>query len=137
MEGTTMPAWRAAVDRGELTFRFLLRPGGEELLHLAQALEQPPVCTLVAAKAGDLPRTRSLAELSPSTLRLLALKRAEDGKGLVIRVQETSGRSVDASLRWLGETVVLGSVKANSIATWRLAEEALGGKARRCSIPET
>jgi alpha-mannosidase len=138
MDGTAaMPAWRAVVDRGELKFRFLLNPGGEELRFLAQALEQPPVCTCVAAKTGDLSRTGSLAELSPSSLRLLALKRAEDGKGLVLRVQETSGRGADATLLWLGQPISLGRVEASSIATWRLGEEALGGSARRCTITET
>jgi alpha-mannosidase len=138
MDGTTaMPAWRTAVDRGELKFRFLLNPGGEELPFLAQALEQPPMCTRVAAKAGDLPRTGSLAELSPSSLRLQALKRAEDGKGLVLRVQEMSGRGVEATLRWLGDTIPLGHVEANSIVTWRLAAAVHGGKAQRCSILET
>lgn len=137
MDGTgPMPAWRAAVDRGELKFRFLLNPGGAELSFLAQALEQQPVCTLVAATAGDLPRTGSLAELFPATLRLLALKRAEDGKDLVLRVQESVGHAADATLLWLGETVPLGLVQANSVATWRLQDGTHGCKARRCSILE-
>ena len=135
MDGTgPMPAWRAAVDRGELKFRFLLNPGGAELPFLAQALEQQPVCTLVAATTGDLPRTGSLAELSPATLRLLALKRAEDGNDLVLRVQESDGHAAEATLHWLGEAVPLGPVSANGIATWRLTNGAHGWEARRCSI---
>lgn len=97
-----VPSWRPPVDCGELKFRFLINSGNDELPLLAQTLEQPPIAVLVPAKAGTLPRTGSLAALSPVSLQVLALKKAEDGKGLVLRGQETAGRSTAVQLRWLG-----------------------------------
>ena len=131
-----VPSWRPPVDSGELKFRFLMNPGDGELPRLAQTLEQPPVAILAPAKAGALPRTESLAALSPASLQVLALKKAEDGKGLVLRVQETAGRSAAARLRWLGEAVPLGRVDADTIATWRLQRRRGRWTAARTSIIE-
>ena len=127
-----MPDWRPAVDCGELKFRFLINPGDEELPILAQWLEQPPVTILVPAKEGKLARSGSFASISPDSLQLLALKKAEDGDGLVVRVQETSGKTTLAALTWLGTEIKLGEVKAHTIATWRIS----GGRAVRTSITE-
>ncbi|MEI6165816.1 MAG: glycoside hydrolase family 38 C-terminal domain-containing protein [bacterium] len=132
-----MKDWRPAVDCGELKFRFLINPGNKELPFLAQTLEQPPVAVLVPAKQGPLPKTGSLASLSPASLQVLALKRAEDGKGLVLRVQETSGQKTVATWTWLGQTIQLGAVKANTLASWRLLKQGGRWKATRTSIVET
>jgi alpha-mannosidase len=134
--GGALASWRPPVDCGELKFRFLLNPGNGELPFLAQTLEQPPIAVLAPAKAGTLPRTGSLAALSPASLQVLALKKAQDGKGLVLRVQETAGRSVTAQLRWLGKAISLGSVAANAIASWRLQRRRNGWTATRTSIVE-
>ncbi|MFA4945289.1 MAG: glycoside hydrolase family 38 C-terminal domain-containing protein [Lentisphaeria bacterium] len=133
---TDFPAWRPAMDNGELKFRFLLNPGNAELPALAQWLEQPPVSLVVPAKAGKLPRSGSLAALSPATLQLLALKRAEDGRGLVLRVLETAGQECPATLEWLGQKLDLGGVAANRIATWRLRRKGSAWEAVRSSILE-
>ena len=132
-----MKDWRPAVDCGELKFRFLINPGNKDLPYLAQTLEQPPVAVLVPAKDGSLPRAGSLTSLSPASLQVLALKKAEDGKGLVLRVQETSGTSTSATLTWLGQTLKLGTVKANTPASWRIQRQRKGWKATRTSIVET
>jgi alpha-mannosidase len=134
--GGALASWRPPVDCGELKFRFLINPGNDELPFLAQTLEQPPIAVVAPAKSGTLPRTGSLAELSPASLQMLALKKAEDGKGLVLRVQETAGRSAAAQLRWLGNAISLGSVAANTIASWRLQRGPKGWKATRTSIVE-
>lgn len=131
-----MKAWRPAVDSGELKFRFLINPGDKALPFLAQALEQPPVALLVPAKTGPLPREGALASLSPPSLELLALKPAEDGNGLVLRVQETAGVTRAGTLTWLGQTISIGSVKANSLATWRLRKHGLKWTVKRTSITE-
>jgi alpha-mannosidase len=114
-------AWRAAVDAGELKFNFLLTCGDvQELSKLARHLEQPPVALIVPPHDGKLGRSGSLGELKPDTLRLLALKPAADGKGLILRVQETAGRATQPKLTLLGKTVRLTKVPAHRIATWRL-----------------
>ncbi|MEI8064459.1 MAG: glycosyl hydrolase-related protein, partial [Verrucomicrobiota bacterium] len=63
---------------------------------------------------------------------LLALKRAEDGQGVVLRVQETAGQSTAATLSWHGRKISLGIVGAYRIASWRLNT----GRACRISIIE-
>ena len=131
-----MKPWRAAVDCGELKFRFLINPGDAALPALAHTLEQPPVSTLVAPHKGAWRRTGTLAALAPASLQILALKRAEEGRGVVLRVQETSGKATAAELVLLGRRVKLGVVPGGRLATWRLVRTASGWKARATSITE-
>lgn len=74
------------------------------------------IAQTVPAKPGKLPRAGSLLAL-PASLRLLALKPAEDRRGWILRVQ---GKATHCT--WLGKQVRL---PANGIATWRL----IAGKA--------
>jgi alpha-mannosidase len=127
---------RPAADCGELRFRFVLTPGDSRLPFQAQELEQPPTVLLVAPKAGPWPRSGSLAALSPSSLRLLAIKRAADGNGVVLRVQETAGRDAAATLTWLGKRLALGRVRAGAIASWRLTPGGKGWTATPTDITE-
>ncbi|MBN2452271.1 MAG: glycoside hydrolase family 38 [Lentisphaeria bacterium] len=131
--------WRPVVDTGELTFRFLLAAGreaGRELPRLARELELPPVTACVAPSPGNLPRTGSLGGVRPESLQLLALKPAEDGRGWVLRLQETAGRTATATLTWLGQVLRLGPVPARAIATWRLVQEGGVWRAVRVSAQE-
>ena len=132
----TIPVWWPVTDSGELRFRFLLNPGGDDLPALAQELEFPPTNIMVPAKPGKLPRAGSLAALDPPTLQLLALKKAEDGRGIVLRVLETAGNPTLATLTWLGKKLPLGKVRPHTIATWRLQRSRAGWKATRTGIIE-
>jgi alpha-mannosidase len=123
--------WRAAVDAGELKFKFLISPGDARLPMLARELEHPPVAMLVPPHEGELGRSGSMGQLTPGTVQLLALKRAEDGKGLILRVQESAGRATQPKLRLFGKPVRLGKVPAHKIMTWRLLRTSRGWK----SIP--
>ncbi len=125
-------AWLPAGDAGELQFRFALTPSDADLPRLSSELEQPPLVVLVPAKKGKLARAGSFLELAPGSLQLLALKRAEDGRGLIVRAQETAGRKVRGHLTWLGRRLELGPVAAFEVATWRL----VGRKAARTNIFE-
>jgi hypothetical protein len=57
---------------------------------------------------------------------MLALKRAQDGDGFILRVRETTGQTVQATLRWLGREIALGLVRGNQIACWRVTPSARG-----------
>ncbi len=129
--------WVPAADAGELRFRFLLAPGDENLPVLARELEEPPVVLLVPAKGGDLPRAGSLASLSPSSLRILALKPAEDGQGWILRLQETAGATTKPQLTWLGANVPLSPMAPYRIATWRLRRTADGWQAQATDVLES
>lgn len=48
---------------------------------------------------GDLPASASWCEVHPENVLLLALKRAEDGRGFVIRLLETEGVDTEASVK--------------------------------------
>jgi alpha-mannosidase len=131
--------WLPAVDRGELRFDLLFTAGDAELPRRARELVSPPVVEMVAAKAprrGQLPRAGSLLELAPTSLALLALKRAEDGKGLILRVQETSGTATTATLTIAGKKLRLGRVAAQAIASWRLSARGGGWTAVACDALE-
>jgi alpha-mannosidase len=132
----TLKTWRPAVDCGELKFRFLLSPGDAALPQLAQALEQPPTALVAAAHDGHLPRAGSLGALHPAALQIIAIKRADDGRGLVLRVQETAGKAATARLDWLGQKLNLGEVGANTLASWRLVPGRSGWQATRVGICE-
>jgi alpha-mannosidase len=112
--------WRPATDLGEHRFRFVLTPGGKELPCLAAELEMPPSVVTASTHPGEFPRSGSLASLRTEGFTLLALKPATDGKGWVLRLQETTGKSRRPSLTWLGKAVSLDRVDGYQIVSWRL-----------------
>ena len=111
------------MDAGELKFRYAISCGRMDPGRLSDELEQPPVALMVPPHPGRLPRCGSLADLKPGLLRIMALKPAEDGRGIVLRAQNTGKKAVPAaSLRWLGEKIALeGSVLPWQIKSWRLS----------------
>ncbi len=131
--------WRPAVDTGELLCRLLIGPADQRLLGLARELAQPPLAQTVPArpgKKGGLPRSGSFAALQPEHLALLALKPANDGQGLILRVQEVAGKPAQAVLTLLGQTLRLGKVNPRQIATWRLRQTKSVWKATACDLLE-
>lgn len=129
--------WQHAVDLGELNFRFLLSPGDDALPRLAAELEQPPVCQVVLPSKGALPRSGSVLALAPDALRLLALKPAEDGKGFILRVQNSLAKSVKPRLNLLGCPVALPQVRPWQVATWRLQKRGNAWSVEPVTIQET
>jgi alpha-mannosidase len=127
--------WLPVTDLGELKFRFLITGEPACLPDLARELEQPPLVLTVPSKKGKLPRQGSLASLQPSSLQLLALKRAESGNGFVLRVQGTA-KSVPAKLTWAEKTINLGTVRAGQIVSWHLEPEKSSWKATPVDLAE-
>jgi len=128
--------WRPAVDCGELKFRFLVTDAKADLPRLAAELEQAPVVLTVPPGKGKQKRTGSLLELTPSFVRLLALKRAEDERGFILRVQAAPGKAVKVSALWLGKKIQLGALNGGEIATWKLQESKTVWKAGRLIIAQ-
>jgi alpha-mannosidase len=129
-------AWRPAVDCGELKFRFVITPPTADLPRVAAELEQPPVVLLVPPREGKLKRTGSLLELTPASGRLLALKRAEEGRGFILRVQAAPGNPVRLTALWLGNKLALGPLNGGEIGSWKLQPTKTGWKATRSKSPE-
>jgi alpha-mannosidase len=115
--------WLAAVDSGELNFRFLFTADTASLPKLALELEQPLVNQPVAPHPGTLPRFGSLFSLKPSNVQLLALKPAENGKGWIVRVQEITGKSTPLTGSWLNQSLDFGIIAPWSINSFRVLRQ--------------
>jgi alpha-mannosidase len=77
-----------------------------------------------------------MASLQPAALRLLALKRAEAGKGYVVRVQNPTAKPVEATLTWKQIALPLGPVRSGQIASWLLRPAGLGWSAMPVDLAE-
>jgi alpha-mannosidase len=88
-------AWQ---DQGRQERRFwLVRGQGAyaalELDRLALEMQTPAEYVMDSAHEGTEAWERSFLSVSPGTVEVLAVKRAEAGDGLVVRVQERAGRA--------------------------------------------
>lgn len=95
---------------GEHTFELSIRPftftQGWQLHQEALAFSVPPLALQTARKgAGSLTGLDPLFELDDERLSLSALKQAEDGRGLILRLMNLSQEVVDTKLR-LSQTAV-------------------------------
>ncbi|HEV2133585.1 MAG TPA: glycoside hydrolase family 38 C-terminal domain-containing protein [Terracidiphilus sp.] len=94
-------AWQ---DQGRQERRFWLVGCRGAALDLAldrraEELQTPAECVVDSAHEGDAPRQQSLLEIQPSSVWVLAVKRAEDSPdATVVRIQERAGRPVHARL---------------------------------------
>lgn len=112
--------WIPAVDAGEIRFQFLLTANLDHLQKLSTLLEQPVLVQMVAAKKGPRPRQGGFAELSQNAWELLTLRRASDGRALLLTVQSHGTRTLQGKLHWLGSKLDLGSLAPGKIGHWRL-----------------
>jgi alpha-mannosidase len=98
------------MDLGRQTFRIRLVPhAGDwrdaDVVRLAAELNQPPFALIETYHDGSLPQRKSFADDGGGDVVVTALKRAEDGDGVVVRAVETAGRGGRASLEVLGRTI--------------------------------
>ena len=47
---------------------------------------------------GDLPATKSFCRVEPASVQLTAVKVADDGRGIIVRLRETTGKPTTATL---------------------------------------
>ncbi|HNR98816.1 MAG TPA: glycoside hydrolase family 38 C-terminal domain-containing protein [Planctomycetota bacterium] len=64
----------------------------------AQEYNAPPIAMPVPPHGGALPPQASFFRVTPASVALTAVKRAEAGDGLALRLVETEGRAVSAEL---------------------------------------
>jgi alpha-mannosidase len=91
------------LDQGWQERRFLLiatDPAEAEISldRLAEEFQVPAIHMLDSAHPGDQPWQASLVAVAPSNVAVLALKPAENQDGLILRVQELSGRATKAQI---------------------------------------
>ena len=89
------------------------------LTEISQALADPIGVVTTDANPGDLPGRDAWLRVEPKTVALTTLKPADDGKGVVARLWETSGRAAKATIHWMGQKIAV-AVPANAIRTVRL-----------------
>ena len=125
-------AWQ---DQGRQERRFwLVRGKGPlaalELDRLADEMQTPAEYVMDSAHEGDEPWERSFLSVSPGSVQVLAVKRAEGGEGAVVRVQERAGRAAEFRL----QSAAMSLDHRAQIRPWEiktlLLEAARGGRAQ-------
>jgi alpha-mannosidase len=109
------------LDQGWQERRFWLLPGkgsyaGLNLHRWGEELQAPAEHVMDSAHPGTQPWERSFLSVGPENVSTLAVKRAEDGKGVIIRLQEMQGRQTTARIA-LPETGLEGSLP---IGPWEI-----------------
>jgi alpha-mannosidase len=118
-------AWQ---DQGRQERRFWLVSGrgaftALELDRLAEEMQTPAEYVMDSAHDGTEPRERSFFRVSPGTVTLTALKRAERGDGIVVRLQEHVGKATEFAL----ESKTLGVNYQAQIKPWEIRTLLLTG----------
>jgi alpha-mannosidase len=92
--------YKAGQD-GDFTFRYSLTSGAkiepDAANQFGEAIFSPlrTVFISAASPSSNLPPNAGFCQVKPNTVTLTTLKRAEDGKGLICRVRETTGQDAD------------------------------------------
>jgi alpha-mannosidase len=103
--------------RGKGTFATL------ELDRLAEEMQTPAEYVMESLHEGKEPRERSFFKISPGTVAVMALKRAERGDGLVVRLQERAGKATEFAL----ESSAIGISHKGQIKPWEIKTLLLTG----------
>ncbi len=119
--------WLPVQGVGELRFAFLLTADPAALPRLAAELDQPPLVAHALPSPGAWPRSGSLLALEPESVRLLALKPAEDGAGWILRVQSFAEQVVTPQVTWMGQLLSLAPLSPRAWGTWLLRRSEAGG----------
>jgi alpha-mannosidase len=91
-----------AQERGRHVFHYALIPhsgGWETAFLLAHRFAVPPRAMFVAGGKGQLPRAAALLSVRPESFVLSALKEAEDGQGLIVRLYNIAAQTVAGEVR--------------------------------------
>jgi alpha-mannosidase len=86
----------AKADRGKHTIYYALHPHQGDwkeatVYRRGQEYNYPLYSVLSPSHSGELPRQFSFFEVSPENVILYAVKKAEDNKGIILRIYETTG----------------------------------------------
>jgi len=90
-------------DLGEHIIEYSIAPHGpgwaaSDSVGEGEQVNLPLVVASCDFQAGDLAASHSFASMDPGPARLVALKRAQDGKGVVLRLAEVDGLDTEVSL---------------------------------------
>lgn len=128
-------AWQ---DQGRQERRFwLVRGRGAlaalELDRLAEELQTPAEYVMDSAHEGTESWERSFFQVTPGNVTVTAIKRAESGDGVVIRLQERAGRATDFAF----ECAPLGASHRARVGAWEIKTLLVtGGKGISAQVRE-
>lgn len=129
-------AWQ---DQGRQERRFwIVRSKGAwttlNLDRLAQEMQTPAEYVIDSAHEGSEPRTRSFFEIMPQSVEVLAIKRAEQGDDVIVRLQERAGSQITARVR----SPMLKLDHSVTLQPWELKTLLVsrGGQVREVSVLE-
>ncbi len=114
------------MDQGRSVLRYLLIPHAGPWQDAAVAqhgltINRPPILVNEFQHEGPAPQSWAGVDVGPAHVVLSALKQAEDGDGIILRLWETAGRAAQA---WVAlpelETRWQGPLRAHEIKTLRL-----------------
>lgn len=133
-------AWQDQ-GRQERTFWIACAQGPQAKMNLdrkAEELQTPAEYVFDSAHSGPAPRENSFLEVTPANVWVLAVKRAESGGGVIVRVQERSGEATRVRLK----SALLGLDDSAELAPWALktflieAREGTRARLREVSLLE-
>ena len=128
---------RPIVDRGtprRVRYRLVAGRTDPGVPEHAASLGQPVQIAFEGAQGGGAVRPFSLVRCEPATVHLTALKRAEDGRGFVVRLVETRGKATQATLTGpAGYRRISTALRPFEIQSWRWKR---GAAPTRCDLIE-
>ncbi len=107
------------MDQGEHSFKYRIMPFKSfgQVERSARELGQPLEAVIETFHEGTLPMTFCGMSLNADNLSVTAVKKSEDGDGVIVRLYETDGVDTDAELELFG-TKVICHVGHNAVKTY-------------------
>jgi alpha-mannosidase len=99
---------------------------------LALEMQTPAEYIIDSAHEGSEPREKSFLEITPATVEVTALKRAESGEGIIVRLQERAGHATEARL----QSAVFSMDHRIALAPWQLKTLRITPATRNARIGE-
>jgi len=90
-------------DLGEHTIKYALVPHGQgwtvgDCMGAGEGMNVPLVVSSCTFHGGDLPSAMSFAAIEDTNVRLVAMKKGQDGEAVVLRLVEVEGKQTEAKL---------------------------------------
>ncbi|MEZ5278498.1 MAG: hypothetical protein R3F07_19100 [Opitutaceae bacterium] len=136
------PIENPCLDTGRMEYRMTLVAGTSiqslNLHRLAWEADCPAERVVDHGHQGALPAEASLLEVHPASVAIYAIKPAEDGRDLILRIQETRGRRTEARVKagFAGRLTWEGRVSPWQILSLRIPLDKRGRRIRETGLLE-
>lgn len=126
------------LDKGQQEFTYEIVPHTEkmnsQLFRMSEILNNPLQTHQETHHDGTLPQTYSAIDVDRDNIVVTAVKSAEDGNGIIMRIVETDGRETQATINFSAVNAQFAMTwKPQEIKTVRISED---GNVAECMIIE-